>query len=298
MIENDIQFEELSKEIISLTKNIKDMENHILDNANTLTDYLKTSEELYRKLELVYTYANMICDTDSLNNDYQKLKLKAEKLYDEVNEKLSFVKTEILSNNLEYINTLLQTSNYLSDYKLSFEKLFRYQKYTLSDKEEALLSKVCNALNSGSEAFYNLNNADIKLGLIKDETGKKVELTASNYIKYVSSKNRRVRKNAFKVLYQFYYNHKNTITALLKSKIKENNILCDIRGFNSPLEQSLYQDNIKLDVYTSLIKTVKDNLDTMYDYMEERKKAIQLPGGSNPVFDRRQVQTINPLAPN
>ena len=134
MIENDIQFEKLSKEIISLTKNIKDMENHILDNANTLTDYLKTSEELYRKLELVYTYANMICDTDSLNNDYQKLKLKAEKLYDEVNEKLSFVKTEILNNNLEYINTLLQTSNYLSDYKLSFEKLFRYQKYTLSDK--------------------------------------------------------------------------------------------------------------------------------------------------------------------
>ena len=204
MIENDIQFEELSKEIISLTKNIKDMENHILDNANTLTDYLKISEKLYRKLELVYTYANMVCDTDSLNNDYQKLKLKAEKLYDEVNEKLSFVKTEILSNNLEYINTLLQTNNYLSDYKLSFEKLFRYQKYTLSDKEEALLSKVCNALNSGSEAFYNLNNADIKLGLIKDETGKKVELTASNYIKYVSSKNRRVRKNAFKVLYQFY----------------------------------------------------------------------------------------------
>ena len=113
MIENDIQFEELSKEIISLTKNIKDMENHILDNANTLTDYLKISEKLYRKLELVYTYANMVCDTDSLNNDYQKLKLKAEKLYDEVNEKLSFVKTEILNNNLEYIlvNTLANRSS-------------------------------------------------------------------------------------------------------------------------------------------------------------------------------------------
>ena len=81
MIENDIQFEELSKEIISLTKNIKDMENHILDNANTLTDYLKISEKLYRKLELVYTYANMVCDTDSLNNDYQKLMLLMVYLY-------------------------------------------------------------------------------------------------------------------------------------------------------------------------------------------------------------------------
>lgn len=276
MIKNEEYFEEISNFILSLKDSIKNMQNHILDNANTLTDYLKTSEELYRRLELVYTYANMLCDTDSLNNNYQKLKLKAEKLYDTINDELSFVKTELLSSNLEYINSLLQESSYLKDYKLSFEKLFRYQKYTLSTKEEALISKIGNALNAGSEAFYNLNNADIKLGYIKDEYGKKTELTSSNYIKYVSSKNRRVRKNAFNTLYRFYFDHKNTITALLKSKIKENVILCDIRGFKSPLEQSLYQDNIPTSVYTSLIKMVKDNLNTMYDYMEVRKKILKI----------------------
>lgn len=260
----------------SITK-ITKMKNHILDNEYTLEEYLKESEILDRTLELVYTYASMVCDTDTTNNEYQVLKSQAEKIYDEVQDKLSFIRPEILSKNKEDVDILLDKTPYLKQYKLSFEKFFRYKKYTLSDKEEILLSKICNVLGSSSEAFYNLNNADIKLGTIKDDKGKRVELTSSNYSKYVSSNIQEVRKSAYNTLYKYYKNHKNTITALLKSKIKENVTLSNIRGFNSPLEQSMYQDNIDPKVYLSLIEKVHANLDTMYEYMELRKEILSLP---------------------
>lgn len=259
--------------IIKITK----MKNHILDNEYTLEEYLKESETLDRTLELVYTYASMVCDTDTTNNEYQVLKSQAEKIYDEVQDKLSFIRPEILSKNKEDVDILLDKTPYLKQYKLSFEKFFRYKKYTLSDKEEILLSKICNVLGSSSEAFYNLNNADIKLGTIRDDKGKRVELTSSNYSKYVSSNIQEVRKSAYNTLYKYYKNHKNTITALLKSKIKENVTLSNIRGFNSPLEQSMYQDNIDPKVYLSLIEKVHANLDTMYEYMELRKEILSLP---------------------
>lgn len=260
----------------SITK-ITKMKNHILDNEYTLEEYLKESETLDRTLELVYTYASMVCDTDTTNNEYQVLKSQAEKIYDKVQDKLSFIRPEILSKNKEDVDVLLDKTPYLKQYKLSFEKFFRYKKYTLSDKEEILLSKICNVLGSSSEAFYNLNNADIKLGTIKDDKGKRVELTSSNYSKYVSSNIQEVRKSAYNTLYKYYKNHKNTITALLKSKIKENVTLSNIRGFNSPLEQSMYQDNIDPKVYLSLIEKVHANLDTMYEYMELRKEILSLP---------------------
>ncbi len=260
----------------SITK-ITKMKNHILDNEYTLEEYLKESETLDRTLELVYTYASMVCDTDTTNNEYQVLKSQAEKIYDEVQDKLSFIRPEILSKNKEDVDILLDKTPYLKQYKLSFEKFFRYKKYTLSDKEEILLSKICNVLGSSSEAFYNLNNADIKLGTIRDDKGKRVELTSSNYSKYVSSNIQEVRKSAYNTLYKYYKNHKNTITALLKSKIKENVTLSNIRGFNSPLEQSMYQDNIDPKVYLSLIEKVHANLDTMYEYMELRKEILSLP---------------------
>lgn len=260
----------------SITK-ITKMKNHILDNEYTLEEYLKESETLDRTLELVYTYASMVCDTDTTNNEYQVLKSQAEKIYDEVQDELSFIRPEILSKNKEDVDILLDKTPYLKQYKLSFEKFFRYKKYTLSDKEEILLSKICNVLGSSSEAFYNLNNADIKLGTIRDDKGKRVELTSSNYSKYVSSNIQEVRKSAYNTLYKYYKNHKNTITALLKSKLKENVTLSNIRGFNSPLEQSMYQDNIDPKVYLSLIEKVHANLDTMYEYMELRKEILSLP---------------------
>jgi oligoendopeptidase F len=45
-----------------------------------------------------------------------------------------------------------------------------------------------------------------------------------------------------------------------------------VKKYSSPLEMSLYHDNISVDVYKNLIESVHDNLDTFYDYMKLRKK--------------------------
>ena len=49
-----------------------------------------------------------------------------------------------------------------------------------------------------SDAYDAINNIDVSFGKIKDEEGKKVELTSSNYVLFLSSKNEKVRKAAFK----------------------------------------------------------------------------------------------------
>ncbi len=276
MIKDKEEFNRLIDSVKDDVNKIISMKGSILSNKDTLTNYLEVIERLYRKLELVYTYAFMLCDTNTLDTEYQSLKLQAEAIYNEVGDKLSFVRPEILSKDIEYINKLLEQSSYLKQYKLSFLKFFRYKKYTLSEKEEILLSKISNILDKSSDTFYNLNNADIKLGTIKGDDGKRIILTNSNYNKYVSSSNREVRKSAYNTLYKYYKNHKNTIASLLKNKIEENVTISKIRGFNSPLEQSLYQDNIDVKVYLSLIDKVHDNLDTMYEYMNLRKEILHL----------------------
>lgn len=275
MIKNLEEFEKIYNNIVNLTDTIVKMKSTILNNSETLTSYFKTNENLGRQLELIFVYANMLCDTNTLDNESQKLKLKVEKLCDIVNDKLSFVKTELLSKDYSYIISLLN-NDYLKQYKLSFERLFRYQAHTLSEKEEAILSKAINVLGTGSDVFYNLNNADIDLGKIRDEDGKLVKLTNSNYIHYVTSSNKDVRKRAFNTLYKFYEKHKNTITSALKSKIKENNFLSKVKNFSSSLEQSLYQDKINISVYKNLINTVHDNLNSMYEYMQIRKDFLNL----------------------
>ena len=74
----------------------------------------------------------------------------------------------------------------------------------------------------------------------------------------------------------YFKSFKNTIAASLKGNIKENFFESDVHKFNSPLEESLYSDNIDTSVYNSLIDAIHDGLSKMYEYMALRKKVLNL----------------------
>ena len=99
-------------------------------------------------------------------------------------------------------------------------------------------------------------------------------MTNSNYIKFMSSDNRSVRKQAFKNMYAFFAKFINTISELYKGKIKENYFISNAKGFNSPLEKSLYSDNINVDVYGNFINEIHNYLPLMYRYIKVRNKAL------------------------
>ena len=68
----------------------------------------------------------------------------------------------------------------------------------LSEQEEALLAEASEALSSPSNTFSVLNNADITFPSIKDENGKETQITHGNFINFLESSNREVRKTHLK----------------------------------------------------------------------------------------------------
>ncbi len=269
-------FDELYEEVEKTTEKIKQMQGHIMDSSTSLLDYLKTNDQLNKAFEHIYIYAHMFCDVDTTNTQNQQLKMKTETLNDQINEALSFVRPEILSSSYETVLNYIQENKQLEEYRFTLESIFRYQKYTLSKTEEAIIASASKALGTCDEIFYNLDNADIKLGNILDENGSKVELTDSNYNYYITRLNRKVRKDAFITMHQYYKEHKNTFAAILKGQIKENFFYSSVRKFESPLKESLYNDNIDISVIKNLINTVHNHMNSMYDYMKLRKQILKL----------------------
>lgn len=269
-------FDELYQGVIEKKDKIQSMQGHIMDSGTSLLTYLKMSDELDRALEQIYVYAHMLCDEDTANTEAQQLKMKTEKLNDDVNEALSFVRPEILNCSYDKVLEYIKTNKELEEYSFVLEAIFRYQKHTLGKKEEEIVAAASNAFGTGDDVFYNLDNADIYLGTIQDENGKEVELTNSNYGYYVGSNDRKVRENAFKAMYKYFGNLKNTIAASLKGQIKENFFYSKVRNYNSPLEMSLFHDNIDISVYYNLIDTIHNHLNSMYDYMKLRKQILGL----------------------
>ena len=89
-------------------------------------------------------------------------------------------------------------------------------------------------------------------------------------------KDQKVRKDTFETYYKYYINLKNTISSCYKGQIKENFFISNIRKFNSPLEYSLYHDNIDKKLYTNLIDACHKKNYLIHDYMKLRKEYLDL----------------------
>lgn len=276
MFKDKEEFELNYSSVNSLLDKVVSYKGHIMDSSESLYNFYKDNEALERVLYKVLIYAHLLCDTDTTNKDYQELKMRVDKLSEDVSCALSFINTEMLKKDYNEVLDFIKNDSRLEEYKFDLEETFRYKDHILSSEEESIISKAINAFGTGDDVFYNFDNADIKLGLIKDEQGNEVELTNSNYNKYMNSKDRNVRIQAFNNMYKYFSDFKNTIAAALKGNIKENFFSSDVRKFNSPLEQSLYSDNISIDVYNNLISAIHDRLPSLYEYMKVKKKALNL----------------------
>ena len=274
LFKNDTEYRKAYKEVFSLIDDVAKFKGKIM--TDKLYDFYKTYEKLDRLSDKVFMYARLICDTDTSDSKGQKMKMEVDKMGEIISDKLSFVAPEMLSVDYNDVLKLIDNDSRLEEYRFDLEKIFRYKDYTLSEKEEAIITKAVNAFGTGDEAFYNLDNSDINLGKIKDEDGNLVELTNSNYGKYMTSLNRDVRIDAFNHMYEYFSGLKNTLAACLKGNIKENFFMSDVKKFESPLAMSLYSDSIDVSVYKNLINTIHDNMDAMYDYMALRKKVLGL----------------------
>ena len=274
--ENDQQWEEEFNEIKALIPEIKEYKGKLAESADKLYNALQKQDEITIKLGKLYTYAHMRYDQDTTNSHYQGLNDRAANLATQVSSELAFVVPEILSVPEETIKQYLNDKEELKLYEHALDEINRERPHVLSKEEEAILAGVSDVTSSSSNTFGMLNNADMKFPTIKDENGEEVEVTHGRYIRFLESSDRRVRKDAFKAVYDTYGKFKNTFASTLSGAVKKDNYYAKVRNYDSARQAALDSNNIPEDVYDNLIKTVHNRLDLLHRYVKLRKKALGL----------------------
>ena len=224
----------------------------------------------------MYYYANLKHDEDTTNPKYQEYYQKIQKLLTTYSEETSFVAPEMMKKDYSYVKKLIAENIKLKEYEHNLEDFYRYKEHTLTDKEEKILSTLSDVLGKNAETFEALTDSDLKFGNIKDENGKIIEFTESNWSKIARSPSRNVRKKGFKLLYKRYAEFKNTLASTFSGNVDVLINLAKIRNFPSSLEASLFDDAISKEVYINVINTVKNNLEPLYNYYNLKKECLGL----------------------
>lgn len=274
LVKDEQDFNEKLEKSYQLLDELASFKGHILDSSESLLKFYQKEEEYDRLSMIIYLWAHLNIDTDTTDSYKQTFVEKMEHLLDLQSEKMSFVLPEMMKTPYEKVLEMIEENKELESYRHDLEVTYRYQKHTLSEQEETLLGRISGVFGNNKSSFAKLNNADIDLGTIIDEDGNEVKLTNANYTKYMESKDRRVREDAFNNMYIFWKKHKNTVATLYKGQIKENVIGAKIRKYDSALEQSLFDDHISVSFYKKIIDIVHKNLDSMYKYLDIRKNRL------------------------
>ena len=246
------------------------------ESAAKLLECLNLSTEMTRLFEKTYVYAHMRSHEDSTDSFYQGLADRADSLGVTINSANSFIVPGILAIPDEKLEAFLKESEGLRFYGRFLDEIRRMKPHVLSASEEQLLAMTGEMAQAPETIFSMLNNADIKFPYIKDEKGNEVELTKGRYMQFMENDDRRVRKDAFEGMYSTYSRQKNTLAALLNANVKANLFSTRARKYGSAREESLFADNVPVEVYDNLIKAMHDNMNLMHRYVKLRKKMMGL----------------------
>ena len=243
--------------------------------AASLKACLEFDMSISRILEKLYTYAHLRNDEDKTNTFHQSNFDKMVSLATRLSQAGSFIRSEIMAIPEDRMSRFLDDKE-LEIYRIYLERILRFRKHVLTEKEEGLLAASQEMARASRDGFDMLDNADLKLGTIKDSDGEAIDITHGNYQSLLQDYDRRVRRETFETFYSAYADHRYTYSSLLASSVKKDAFYTRSRNYPSVREQALFDENISKEVYDNLIQTVHEHLEPLYKYYSLRKKILGL----------------------
>jgi oligoendopeptidase F len=275
LFESDNKWESKFVEVEPQLSSYQKYRGRLKDSVLNLKEAIEFHLGLNRQIETLYTYAHLKSDEDKSNQLYQGFHQRALNLLTRSAEMSSFMIPEIQSIPDEIINRFMEDAS-IGELKFYLDKILRYKPHTRNEMEEKILAMSREIANAPSQVFGQLDNVDLKFGILTDDNGIETELSHGNFTTFLTSPHRELRMRAFFQYYQAYQDHKHTLAATLSNSIKKDHFYSRVRNFENCRVAALFGDNIQESVYENLIDTVKKNLDPLFKYFNFRKKALGL----------------------
>lgn len=237
---------------------------------------LKEKYAISDLLGKLWQFASLNACVDLADSTAQARQTRVKNLYTLLGETAWFMSTRILSLGDETLNEWMESHPPLAEFRRVLESYMRWRPHLLSDECEKLRADMSDALDTHTNIYTLLTDADMRFGFIRGEDGERAELTDTNFPLFVKSPVRRVRRAAFVSIYKTYAQFKNTVAALYEARVKEAVVSAKVRRYPDSLTASTDGDEITPEIYNNLIASVRRGLPVLYDYYEMKREILGL----------------------
>lgn len=174
---------------------------------------------------------------------------------------------------IENLNDVLVSDPLLEEYRYRLESIKADSRYLLSAREEEILARM--EISGGSA--WSQQQGQLTSNVVVDYEGGKTNLSAIRNMAY--DPNPAVRKSAYEAELACYPKISDAVAFSLNSiKLQVINT-CELRGYESPLDQTLQRSRMKRETLDALLSAMEDYLPRFWEYLRTKAKALGHEGG-------------------
>jgi oligoendopeptidase F len=272
----DEEWEEAYESVSERLDDLRAYEGEVTDDGATLLEALETRDAIMREVATVSSYARMRSDEDTRDQDAQAMKSRGGSLQAEASSAASFIEPAIQSLSREELDRMVAETSGLEEYDHYLDDVFRMKPHTRSAEVEELLSDLGEVMGAPGDIYSMLTNADMTFPTVEREDGSAVEITQSNFTTLLKERDREFRQDVHEAFYEEIAEVRNTIGASLKNAVKGDVKVARARNYETAREAALDDPNVPVEVYDTLVDTVRENLDRLHRHAELKARALDV----------------------
>lgn len=225
----------------------------------------------------VFRYPQLQRDTDTRDQAVAGRMQRVQALFAEFGVATSWFTPELLAVPEAEVRGWIDATPGLEIYRFPILEAYRQQKHVLDEAGEKLLSFAARFNETPRSVYTELSTSDIRFPTVTLGDGREVKLTPGAYQQLLATNpNQAERARAFDAHLGVYAANQNTYAAIYRGVLERGWFLARARGHETTLHRALDGNAIPVEVYATLVDTVRAGTAPLRRYLRLRKKLLGL----------------------
>lgn len=268
---------EFKEDMISFENSIEHINKWTIENCNDsknskgkIEEYINITNDFSELVNKLYNFASLSLSVNTkdeiANKTSEKLSLKMTNL-----AKADTIFSKWL-NSIQDLESLIEESDLMKVHGYYLMDLVNNAKYLLGDSEEELIAKM---KNSGSNAWAKLQNTLTSTLLVPiNINGEDKKLPLSMVRNMAHDKDNTLRKNAYESELKSYDAIAESSAACLNGIKGEVITLCTIKGYESPLHNTLETSRMDKETLDAMLSAIMESLPSFHKYFKKKAELL------------------------
>ena len=236
------------------------------DPKATLRKVIETKEEMSTTTRRLGGYFSLRRSANSMDSEVSAYQTKLQSLM--AGTAKEGVMFEKYVGKVENLDAVIESDEVLSQYKFYFSQVLASIEHSMSDEEEELFAQM-NI--SGGQSWSNLVS-HLTANVEVDYKGGKTTLSAIRGLS--ESDDAAERKAAYEAELACYGKIKDSIAYALNSIKAQANLEAKMRGFENPLDMTLYQSRMQKETLDAMLTAMREYLPKFQEYLKHKAKLL------------------------